>query len=293
MPAVYGGSVETQALPDLAAAAFEARSRPSRWYCDRPDCDGEPHPGWHFCDHPLPHPPGDQFWRCRHARANQRPPEGQWRRWLIMAGRGFGKTRAGAEWLAHEASHRPRTTWAAVAPTGDDLRATCIEGESGLLAALNMDREDEAYNKTNLTIRLPNGSVIRGLSAERPERSRGPNLAGAWLEELGSWRYRAAWDNLMPALRRGDARVVVTTTPKPVALVREFAVTDDPSVVLTAGSMFDNAANLSPEAMADLRRRWEGTRQGRQELFGELLLDTPGALWSIATLDATRGVLAA
>lgn len=290
---MYGGSVETQALPDLAAAAFEARSRPSRWYCDRPDCDGEPHPGWHFCDHPLPHPPGDQFWRCRHARANQRPPEGQWRRWLIMAGRGFGKTRAGAEWLAHEASHRPRTTWAAVAPTGDDLRATCIEGESGLLAALNMDREDEAYNKTNLTIRLPNGSVIRGLSAERPERSRGPNLAGAWLEELGSWRYRAAWDNLMPALRRGDARVVVTTTPKPVALVREFAVTDDPSVVLTAGSMFDNAANLSPEAMADLRRRWEGTRQGRQELFGELLLDTPGALWSIATLDATRGVLAA
>jgi phage terminase large subunit-like protein len=276
-----------QRLSDLLTKRFDT-GQASRWYCDRPNCDGDPHKGWHFCEHPLPHPTGEAYWRCRHARANQHPPDGDWRYWMIMAGRGFGKTRAGAEWLADQAKKHAGTHWAAIAPTGDDLKATCIEGESGLLHALGMDRLDDAYNKTSMLIRLPNGSSIRGLSAERPDRSRGPNLAGAWLDELAAWRYRETWDNLSPALRRGDARVVITTTPKPVPLVREFTNRTDGSVIVVRGATFDNAANLSPVGLDELRARWDGTRMGRQELYGELLEDTPGALFTSQLIEDAR-----
>src|SRR6185437_5386637 len=216
----------------------------------------------------------------RHARSSQRPPQGAWRVWLLLGGRGMGKTRSGAEWLAHQARQQPNTTWAVVAPTREDIKLTCIEGESGLLSALGMGRGDDAYNKADLLIRLPNGSLIRSLSAERPTKTRGPNLAGAWLEELAQWRYRQAWDDLFPALRRADARVVVTTTPAPVPLVREFTDRDDGSVIITRGSTFDNRANLSEAAIQDLEHRWKGTRRERQELYGELLEDVPGALWT-------------
>lgn len=166
-----------------------------------------------------------------------------------------------------------------------------MEGESGILAALKMRRSDPAYNKTELTIRLPQDGMIRCLSAETPERMRGPNLAGGWLEETGSWRSRAAWDDLFPALRRGDAKVVISTTPRPTALIKEFALRTDGTVAITHGSTFDNAANLSVPALDELRRRWAGTRRERQELFGELLEDTPGALWTAQMLDDTRGSL--
>ena len=265
--------------------------RPSRWYCDREGCDGEPHDGMHFCEHPLPHPEGAEFWRCRHARADQRPPEGEWLVWMILAGRGFGKSRAGAEWLAFEALHTPGTAWACVAPTRDDLRATCIEGESGLLQALGMSRADDAYDKTNLQIRLPNGSLIRGLSAERPERTRGPNLAGMWADELGVWRYPSIWNDLQPALRRGKSRVVVTTTPRPTLLVR--TIVKEPGTVVRHGSTFDNERNLGTAALNKTRQAWEGTRMSRQELFGELLMDTPGALWQAEWIERGRVQLSA
>lgn len=210
---------------------------------------------------------------------------------MILAGRGFGKTRAGAEWLVFNARQSPKTTWAVAAPTRDDLRDTCIEGESGLLTALGMTRGDDNYDKSNLRIRLPNGSMIRCLSAERPERARGPNLAGLWADELAIWRYPQIWDDLSPALRRGKARAVVTTTPKATPLVRDLA--GRASTVVTRGSTFDNVANLAPSMLTDLRHRWEGTRMGRQELFGELLTDTPGALWTFASIDAGRAKLAA
>lgn len=282
-----------QLLADLRRLAAEGlANRSSRWYCNRPGCDGSPHEGWHFCEHPLEnHPTGAEYWRCRHARPNQHPPKGDWLYWLIMAGRGFGKTRSGAEWLAECAKRTPETNWAVVAPTRDDLKATCIEGESGLLAALGLSRSDDAYNKSDLVLRLPNGSTIRGLSAERPDRARGPNLAGAWLDELASWRYRSAWDDLFPALRRADARVCITTTPRPVPLVREFTDRTDDTVKITYGSTFDNEANLSPQAIAELRRRWEGTRRARQELYGELLEDVPGALWTISMIEGARATL--
>ena len=260
----------------------------SRWYCDWDDCNGEPHEGWHFCEHPLPHPEGDEYWRCRHARFNQHPPKDAWRIWLLLAGRGFGKSRTGAEWIAHEAKANPRTNWAAVAPTRDDLKATMFEGDSGVLQALGLERGDDAYNKSEMVIRLPNGSIIRGLSAERPERARGPNLSGAWLDELAIWRRPETYTNLLPALRRADARTVVTTTPRPTPLIKEWTKRRDGSVVVTRGSMWDNAANLATVALDELRMRWEGTRLGRQELYGELLEDDPGALWTRDVIESTR-----
>lgn len=198
----------------------------------------------------------------------------------------MGKSRTGAEWLADNARRRPRTTWACVAPTRDDLRDTCIEGESGLLNALDMPRGSDEYDKSNLRIRLPNGSMIRGLSAERPERARGPNLAGLWADELAVWRYPHIWDDLAPALRRGKAQAVVSTTPKPTPLVRMLAEAD--GTVVTFGSTFDNESNLTASVITSLRQRWEGTRQARQELFGELLTDTPGALWSVESIELGR-----
>lgn len=272
--------------------AARSAGRRSRWYCDRAGCDGEPHEGWHFCEHPLPHPAGEEFWRCRHARAAQHPPAGDdWLIWVILAGRGWGKSRTGAEWLVDCARKRPKSTWAVVAPTRDDLRETCIEGESGLLVALDMARGDENYDKSNLRIRLGNGSMIRCLSAERPERARGPNLAGLWADELAIWRYPHIWDDLSPALRRGKARAVVTTTPKPTPLVRMLAEREN--TVITRGSTFDNVANLAGSMLTDLRQRWEGTRMARQELYGELLTDTPGALWTADSIELGRARFAA
>lgn len=274
----------------LMALAFPERSR---WYCDRERCDGNPHTAWHWCEHPIgrddPHPDGGEAYRaCRHARWQQCPPAGEWRTWLLQAGRGNGKTRAGAEWLAHEAKRQPQTGWAVVAPTRDDLKSVCIEGESGLLAALGMARTDPSYNRTDLVLRLPNGSTIRGLSAEKPERMRGHNLMGAWLDEVGIWRDRATYDDLLPALRHGAARVVATSTPRSTPLFREWVARTDGSVVVTKGTTWDNAANLSPAALNELRIRYEGTERGRQELGGELLDGVAGALWTRSVIESTR-----
>jgi phage terminase large subunit-like protein len=152
-----------------------------------------------------------------------------------------------------------------------------------------MGRFDPAYNRSDLSIHLPNGSVIYSYSGESPERSRGPNLAGAWLDELGSWRYRETWDTMAPALRRADAKVVITTTPRAVPLVKEFYHRDgDGSVIVTKGSMDENASNLSQGTLDDLRLRWAGTRWGRQELGGELIEVIEGALWDPDNIASNR-----
>jgi phage terminase large subunit-like protein len=210
---------------------------------------------------------------------------------MLLAGRGYGKTRSGAEWLADQARRHPKSNWAVLAPTKEDLEDTCFEGESGLLQALGIDREDDCYNKSKTLIRLPNDAVIRSYSAETPRKARGPNLWGAWLEEIAQWKGREMWDNLFPAIRRGRAQTVITSTPAPVPLITEFAGRTDGSVVITRGTTFDNEKNLSPEQIAELKIRWQGTRRERQELYGELLEDVPGALWSAANIESTRAVL--
>ena len=224
------------------------------------------------------------------ARPNQLPPEEDWRIWLVISGRGFGKTFLGAGWLAEQARTYPNTEWAIVAPTFTDVRRTCVEGPSGFLKAVDLRKDKgDFYNRSNGQISLSNGSRIHLVSADEPDRARGLNLSGAWLDEASSFRYEEIWtEGLAPALRIGNPQVVITTTPRPTKLIREWMSRTDGSVVVTRGSTFDNADNLSEAALAELKSRYEGTRLGRQELYGELLLDTPGALFTQALIDDKR-----
>ena len=220
-------------------------------------------------------------------RENQCPPDGDWSIWLIMAGRGFGKTHAGVRWLLSEATANPGE-YAMIAPTFTDVRKLCVEGESGLLKAVAAD-DLIGYHKTKWEIHLANGSIIHMLSADQPDRVRGYNFRGAWCDELGAWRYPETWyDGLIPALRIGEhPRVVVTTTPRSTKLLRDLYGRTDGTVKITRGSTWDNAANLSPVSLAQYRM-WEGTTRGRQELHGELLEDMPGAKWQRPWIEDHR-----
>jgi phage terminase large subunit-like protein len=206
-----------------------------------------------------------------------------------MAGRGAGKTRTAAEWLAWEAIRQPATRWAIVAPTFSDARDTCAEGESGVVSVLNRFHMLQNYNRSIGEILLTNGSRIKLFSADQPERFRGPQHHGAWCDELGAFRYEEAWDQLQFGLRLGKKpRVVVTTTPRPTPLIRMLANRKDGSVTITRGTTFDNAANLAPSALMELQARYNGTRLGRQELYGEILDDVEGALWTRGVIDRNR-----
>ena len=227
-------------------------------------------------------------WR-REARPEQLPPDGDWFIWLVMAGRGWGKTWLGARWLAEQAQVNPGD-YAVVGRSEQGCREVCIEGSSGLLKALGLRIGSRDYARGAGEIRLANGSTIYAYSAESPERGRGPNLSGVWCDELASWRFLSfMWDEiLMPSVRIGNPKVVVTTTPRPIPLLREFVSRDDGSVVVTRGSTFANEENLSTQALAELRRRYAGTRIGRQELEGELIDDVEGALWTRELIEAYR-----
>jgi phage terminase large subunit-like protein len=208
---------------------------------------------------------------------------------LVMAGRGMGKTFMGANWIAEMAARHPSSEWAVLAPSFRDVRKTCFESDVGVIRALQPG-EMTNYRRNELQIVLSNGSVIYGYSAENPDKVRGANLWGAWCDELASWRYPATWyEGLLPALRKGEhPRIVVTTTPRPVRLINDLVGRADGTVHITRGSTWENEANLSDIALAELRHRYEGTRLGRQELEGELLEDLEGALWNRRMLDEAR-----
>ena len=228
-------------------------------------------------------------WTRELARPEQLAPAGDWNIWLYLAGRGAGKTRTAAEWLANEAIRLPDSRWAIVAPTYADARDTCVEGESGILNILRRYKCVSDYNRSIGEIVLVNGSRIKLFSADKPDRFRGPQHHGAWCDELASYRYTDAWHQLQFGLRLGaKPRIVVTTTPRPTRLIKELVERKDGSVVVTRGSTFDNAANLAPSALADLRSRYEGTRLGRQELYGEIVDDVDGALWTRAMIEESR-----
>jgi len=206
---------------------------------------------------------------------------------VILSGRGWGKTRTGAEWLAYQAVNNDRTRWAVVAPTFSDARDTCVEGESGLQSVLNRYRMIHRWNRSLGELDLRNGSKIKLFSAEEPERLRGPQHHGAWCDELAAWRYDDAWTQLQFGLRLGQTpQTVVTTTPKPRKLLRSLI--DRDTSIVTTGSTFENADNLSPAALEELRTLYDGTRTGRQELHGELLDDVEGALWTWKMIDDYR-----
>jgi phage terminase large subunit-like protein len=219
-------------------------------------------------------------------RPAQIPPRGDWRIWLILAGRGFGKTRTGAEWVREQVAIGNASRIALVGRTAADVRDTMIEGESGILAC-TPKAERPTYIGSKRRVVWPNGAYATAYSAEEPDRLRGPNHDLAWADELAAWRYSIAWDQLMFGLRIGlDPRVVVTTTPRPTHLMKTLASRND--VIVTKGSTFDNAGNLSPSFLAEMTARYGDTRLGMQELYAEFLDDTEGALWTQATIDASR-----
>jgi len=234
-------------------------------------------------------------------RPEQQEPEGDWNVWLILSGRGWGKTRTGGEWLARKILETPKapdgspTQWAIIAPRFADTKNVCVEGPSGFLKALNhrglISDKNYIYNKSSYKIIFKDGQVVHMFGADSPDAGRGLNLSGAWLDELAMWPYPyETWtEGLAPALRIGDRpRVVVTTTPKPIRLLRDWTTRSDGSVYVTRGSTFDNAKNLSETALIELRSRYEGTRTGRQELYGELLDAAEGALWSRDWIEDSR-----
>lgn len=226
-----------------------------------------------------------QFW----ARPTQLPPPGSWRVWLLLAGRGFGKTRTGAELIRARAVARVARRFALVAPTASDARDIMVEGESGILA-ISPPWERPRYEPSKRRLTWPNGAIATLFSADEPERLRGPQHDTAWCDELASWRYPEAWDMLMFGLRLGsDPRVVITTTPRPTSLLRELIA--DPTVLVTRGSTFENRANLAPVFLGQIVRKYEGTRLGRQELEAELLEDVPGALWNRGLIEAARAYI--
>ncbi len=227
------------------------------------------------------------FW----ARRSQLPPTGKWSHWLVLAGRGFGKTRAGAEWVRNlveiaEAENDP-VRIALVAPTLHDSRAVMVEGDSGLLA-ITPPWLRPKFESSKRTLTWPGGSVATLFSAEEPERLRGPQHHAAWCDELCAWRHQEpTWDNLLFGLRLGaNPRTMVTTTPKPTALLKALLQGD--GTAITGGSTFDNMENLARSFKSQILKKYEGTRLGRQELMAEVLEDVVGALWQRAMLDRLR-----
>lgn len=229
------------------------------------------------------------------ARSNQLPPDGDWQNWLILAGRGFGKTRTGAEW-AREELKAGASRLGLIAPTASDARDVMVEGESGLLAVCWAGDKTYAgeplgrpqYEPSKRRLTWANGAIATLFSAEEPERLRGPQHDRLWCDELAAWKYlRETWDMAMFGLRLGDRpRTCITTTPKPNQVLRE--IIKDRRTIVTRGSTFDNAGNLAPTFMQAVRDKYEGTRLGRQELNAELLDDVPGALWTRDIIDAAR-----
>ena len=216
------------------------------------------------------------FW----ARPGQTPPPGMYRVWLMLAGRGFGKTRAGSEATRAASSRFPHTTL--VGPTWDHVRDVMVEGPAGILACCPPD-ERPVFRPGLKRIDWPNGHKTRCYSADRPDRLRGPQHQWAWAEEVAAWRYEEAWDQLAFGVRLPpDPRIVVTTTPKPTRVIREMV--DSPETHVTTGTSYENRANLDPAWYDGLIAKYEGTRLGRQELLAEILTDVPGALWTNATI---------
>lgn len=209
--------------------------------------------------------------------------------WLVMAGRGFGKTRIGAEWVIERQATGKYRRFALVGETAADTRDVMIEGESGILTiAPPWNRPIYEPSKRRLT--WPNGAIATTYSGEKPDQLRGPQHDAAWADEVAKWRYaQDAWDNLEFGLRLGpDPRVVGTTTPRPIKLIRDLLA--DSLTAVTTGSSYENAANLAPSFIQRIIGKYEGTRLGRQELYAEMLEDTPGALWRRDMLESGRAV---
>lgn len=223
------------------------------------------------------------------ARREQMPPGWLWTFWLIMAGRGFGKTWGGAHWLINEITEGNGTHSGIIAATAEDLRRYCIEGPSGIMSLAPSWFYPE-YQPSKTQIVWPDGSVTLLFTSEKPERLRGPNLDKVWCDELASWKkLDETWNMLQFCLRRGEnPQALITTTPRPKKVIRELVSRKDSNVAITVGPMHDNAANLSPDFIKTVEAQFKGTKLERQEIYGDLLDEFEGALWNYTLLDQTR-----
>jgi phage terminase large subunit-like protein len=221
-------------------------------------------------------------------RPDQRPPAGDWAIWLLLAGRGFGKTRAGAEWLLALAAEPPPKRLALIGASYEAARAVMVDGESGLLARAPRDA-GLSYEPSRRRLAWANGSQALIFSGGEPDALRGHQFNAAWGDELAHWPAgEAVLANLRLALRLGvSPRLLLTTTPRPRAWLKALMAED--GVVVTRGRTHANRANLPAQFIAAIERRYGGTAIARQELDGEIVEDLPGALWTRALLDAARG----
>lgn len=267
-----GPGAREDLLVSLRAMAEDAEAGRGPWLCDRPVCDGKPHPGrWN-----------------RHSRTAQRPPTGEWDTWMALAGRGWGKTRAGAEWVIEQArTLGPESRGALVGPTAESTRDVLVKGESGILACAPASFRPEYYPSRRELI-YPNGAIQTLYSAEEPDRLRGPQHHYGWFDELAAWKkLQEAWDMAQLGMRLGDhPRIFITTTPRPLALIKELV--KDPSCAVTKGTTYDNLDNLAPTFRRAVIAKYEGTTLGRQELDAEVLDDLPGALVSRSCIERNR-----
>ena len=230
-----------------------------------------------------------EFWAMEH----QLPPEGDWRSWVILGGRGAGKTRAGAEWVRTQVEgSRPLdegtcSRLALIGETIDQVRDVMIFGESGIMACSPPDRRP-VWQATRKRLLWPNGATAQAFSAHDPESLRGPQFDGAWVDELAKWKKaRETWDMLQFGLRLGEGpQICVTTTPRNVGVLKELLERE--STVTTSAPTEANRANLAESFLEEVRARYAGTRLGRQELDGILIDEADGALWTPSGLEAGR-----
>lgn len=246
---------------------------------------------------PQPDPPRRLKWLAT-ARKQQLPPPGiAWFIWFILAGRGFGKTRSGAEHVAQFCRENPGAQVGVIGRTDAEARRLLLNGPSGLLSVIEPSELDPRFgagkgyvdSPGDTKVKFANGSIIYVTGANSPDALRGLNLWMAWADELAAWRYQdVIWDEVLePAVRIGPhPHILVTTTPKPTRLIRKL-LNDDMAAVVR-GSTFDNAKNLSAAFIRRMRAKYDGTRAGRQELYAEVLDDVPGALVTRAALEESR-----
>ena len=261
-----------------------------RWWCPDPDCSGEPHEGFHWCEHPID---GEHNHKCRHSRPSQRPPHSDWLVWLFSGGRGTGKTRAGSEWVLDQIWNQGKRRIALVARTPADARDVMIYGDSGIMACSDPHVRPE-HEPTKRRLIFPNGAQCFTYSAAAPSQLRGPQHDAAWCDETAAWAdarkgdtLDTSWNNLMLGLRLGELpQCFVTTTPKRVKLIRQ--IMDRSSTAITNDTTYANLINLAPSFKEQVLSTYEGTRIGRQELMGEMLADVDGALWSLENIDELR-----
>lgn len=228
-------------------------------------------------------------WENLLARPEQIPPtDKDWEIWMILSGRGWGKTRTGAEWIRSLVATGKAKQIALVGETAADCRDVMVEGSSGILA-VHPEHERPKYEPSKRKLTWPNGAIGHTYNAVEPDQLRGPQHDAAWSDELAKWKYsRETWDNLQFGLRLGTPRQLVTTTPRPIRLVKDINAGREGRVHVTVGHTLDNRANLAPGFLERIMKRYSGTRLGSQELAGKILSDAPNALWTQDNIDNNR-----